>query len=259
MSLTLGLLTFTPFSIQASNEIRITVPIPEAAPERWIDVTKRGPWKDIRTGCSWYPLGSSVPYTAQVNQTGTCGVTQAREVRPLERSTKTGKLRETAPPYDEFQVNNPFYQTRTVYGDFTGKMVAKRYEWNGTTFLGARQYWVGTAAPIVLPGLVAAGVTLEQYTWDPGNLTVLLNVAATSNYEVAIDWIRRYTHIDLLGPSGTVLGTYTLASSGGSSGNEYRNNLSDYGSKVPLKDILSILNADLGAITGFRMYNSKDS
>jgi len=260
MSLTLGLLTFTPFSIQASNEIRITVPIPEAAPERWIDVTKRGPWKDIRTGCSWYPLGSSVPYTAQVNQTGTCGVTQAREVRPLERSTKTGRLRETAPPYDEFQVTNPFYKTRTVYGDFTGKIVSQYKVSNGTTYIGAKQYYVGTTAPLAIPNLVSAGVTFEEYTWFPGRLTVNLNVQATvGNYPDAFQWIRRYSHIDLLGPSGNVLGTYIVSATGGSANHEYHMNLSDYGMPVPLRTVQAILQADVGALTGFRVYNPKES
>lgn len=259
LSLSFGFLFLAAFSIQASNEIRITAPIPEANPERWIDATMRGPWRDVRTGCSWYPLSSSVPYTAQVDQTGTCGVTQAREVRPLERSTKTGRLRETAPPYEETQVTDPFYKSRTVYGDFTGKMIAKRSEANGTTALGARQYWVGTAAPIAIPGLVSTGVTLERYAWQPGKLTVLLNVAAASNFQVAVNWVRRYTHIDILGPSGNVLGTYTLPPIGGATSSEYRNNLSDYGSQVPLQNIWSIINADLGAVTGFRVYNPTDS
>ncbi|MDT8925100.1 hypothetical protein RBE51_20120 [Pseudomonas taiwanensis] len=258
MSLSFGMLALASFAIQASNEIRITAPIPEAAPERWIDATKRGPWKDVRTGCSWDPASSSVTYTVQVNQIGTCGVTQAREVRPLERSTKTGRLRETAPAYDEFQVTNPYYRTRTVYGDFTGKMIAKRYEGSGVTYFGARQYWVGTVAPIALPGLSGAGVTFETYAWQPGSLTVNLNVTASANYQVALDWVRRYRYIDILGTSGNVLGTYTLASAGGSTGTEYRNTVSDYGSQVPLETIFSLLSADLGAVTGFKVYNPKE-
>ncbi|WP_156675969.1 hypothetical protein [Pseudomonas sp. Leaf58] len=259
VSLAFGLLTFAPFSIQASNEIRITAPIPEAAPERWIDATMRGSWRDVRTGCSWDPPSSSVAYTAQVNQTGTCGVTQAREVRPLERSTKTGILRETAPPYDEFQVSNPFYKTRTVYGDFTGKMVAKYLDWYGVYYWGARQGWVGTVATIAIPGLKAAGVSFEQYSWQPGKLVATLNVTATSDYQLALGWSRRYSHIDLLGPSGNVLGTYTLSASGGASGNEYQTNLSDYGMQAPLQNVFSILKVDLGAVTGFRVYNPKEN
>jgi len=260
MSLSLGLLSLASSPIQANNEIRITVPIPEANPERWIDATMRGKWRDIRTGCSWDPPSSAVAYTAQVNQTGTCGVTQAREVRPLERSTKTGRLRETAPPYDEFQVTNPFYKTRTVYGDFTGKMVAQYKESNGTTYIGARQYYVGTTAPLAIPDLVSAGVTFEEYTWMPGRLTVNLNVLATQgNYEVAGKWIRRYSHIDLLGPSGNVLGTYIISATGGASSNEYRMSLSDYGMEVPLRTVQAILQADVGALTGFRVYNPKES
>ncbi|MDT8925101.1 hypothetical protein RBE51_20125 [Pseudomonas taiwanensis] len=258
MSLAFGLLTFAPFSIQASNEIRITAPIPEAAPERWIDATMRGSWRDVRTGCSWDPPSSSVAYTAQVNQTGTCGVTQAREVRPLERSTKTGILRETAPPYDEFQVTNPFYKTRTVYGDFTGRMVAQYKVSNGTTYMGARQYYVGTPAPIAIAGFVSAGFTMEEYSWQPGKYVGVLNILS-SNGQTSAAWGSRYSHIDILGQSGNVLSTYTMPLGGAVSGNESRVDLRDWESQLKLPALWSVMQADIGAVTGFRVYNPKET
>ena len=220
----------------------------------------RGKWRDIRTGCSWDPPSSAVVYTLPIEQTGSCGVTQARQVRPLERSTKTGRLRETAPPYDEFQVANPFYKTRTVYGDFTGKMVSKYLVSNGATYIGAKQYYVGTTAPLAIPNLVSAGVTFEEYTWFPGRLTVNLNVMATpGNWQDAWKWIRRYSHIDLLGPSGNVLGTYKISNTGGASNNEYAVTLSDYGMEVPLRTVQAILLGDVGARPGFRVDYPKES
>jgi len=260
-SLSLGLLSLASFSIQASNEIRITAPIPEANPERWIDATMRGKWRDIRTGCSWDPPSSSVAYTLQVNQTGTCGVTQAREVRPLERSTKTGRLRETAPPYDEFQVTNPFYKTRTVYGDFTAKIVSKYFAWDGgQTYVGARKGWVGTPATFTIPGFISdgsAGFTLKVYSAQPNKVIGSLYVTS-QNYETSKAFGYRYSHVDILGPSGNVLVTYAMPYGGGS-GSEFVGTLIDTQSKLSFTALWSIMSADPGAVTGFRLYNPNES
>lgn len=244
---------------KAANEIRITAPIRELDPERWIDATQTSSWTTISTGCSWYPLSSTVAYASQVNQTGTCGTTQTRNVLPLEKSTKTGKTRRSGEPYEETQVVDPTYKNRTIYGDFTGKIVAgSLLNWNGMNYMGARQYWFGTASPIALPGFVGVGFALEQASWLPQEIQGRLSVVSNSG-DTSIAWINRYTHLDVMGPGGNILTTYTMDFTYNTSGSEGQRFMSDAGSKISFASLWSIMSNDLGDVTGIRLYNPQTS
>lgn len=255
----LALLSLGISSAKAGNEIRVAAPIRELNPERWIDATQKSDWASVSTGCSWLPLSSSVAYASTVNQTGTCGITQVRNVLPIETNTKTGKTRPSGAPYVETQVIDPTYRNRTVYGDFVGKMTSKSLlNYSGMNYLGARQYYFGTASPVAIPGFEAAGFFLEQATWLPQNIQGKLSVVSNSGNN-SLAWIDRYTHLDVMGPTGDILTTYTVGTTSSTSGNEGQRYMVDAGSKISFKDLWSMMSSDLGTVTRIRLYNPQTS
>ncbi|AXH59573.1 hypothetical protein [Pseudomonas amygdali] len=258
-SIFLALLSIGISSAQAGNEIRVAAPIRDLNPEFWVDATQKSDWVTTSSGCSWYPLSSSVAYGSTVNQTGTCGTTQARNVLPLEKSTKTGKTRRSGDPYEETQVLDPTYKNRTIYGDFVGKMVSgSLLNYNGMNFLGARQYYFGTATPISIPGFVSVGFFLEQATWLPQDFQGKLSVVSNSG-DGSLAWINRYTHLDIMGSSGEILATYSMGTTTSTTGNEGQRYLVDTGSKIAFRDLWTIMSNAPGAVARIRLYNPQAS